>query len=122
MGPSPIKLPASCTICDEPCFEVLARWDEGEERAGQIKRPGPPLPDSTRITFLLFDGTRADMTFCGRCAASLTHLQYPGIWRKVVNSWKPEIGDRIPAWFSRQPGNGMLLELGRKLWTEHANG
>ena len=117
-----LKLPASCTCCDEPCFEVMARWDEGEERAGQIKRVGPPLLGSVRVVFELYDGSTCDMTFCMKCAETLSPAHYPAIWRKVINSWVYTTGGNIPDWLKKQFDSGILIELSRKPWTFHSAG
>lgn len=120
------KIAGCCTICDEPCFEVLARWDDHERHPGEPKRLGSPTEDAVRITFLLYDGTRTDLTFCGNCAADLQPDQYLEIWRKNIRSWmrelseKPE-GERNPEWFGRQFANGLLDEMGRQKWKELTN-
>jgi len=113
---SEFKIAGSCTTCDEPVFEVLARFDEQERRAGEPKQLGAPNDDATRITFTLFDGTRADLTFCGKCAEALNQEQYTEIWRKVIRSWIREMnGDtaKHSNWFPGQFSNGLLFELGR---------
>lgn len=119
---SDVKLPCCCTLCDAECFEAMARWDEGESRAGQIKRAGPPLRGSMRVVFELYDGSTADMTFCHGCAETLNPGHYAGIWRKVVNSWIATMKEVDPQWGKKQQNNGILIELSRKPWTFHAQG
>lgn len=110
-----------CSLCDDLCFEVMARWSEGEERAGEPKRFGPPVNGATRITFLLFDGNRTDMTFCGECARVLSALHYPVLWRKNLAGWLREQKGN-PEKFKQEFANGLLCELGRTSWKELALG
>lgn len=111
------KIAGCCSLCDEPAFEVLARWDEGEKRAGEPKRLGTPLAGATRVTFLLLDGTRTDMTFCEACAASLAPEQYPKLWRKNLAGYLREQNGN-PEKFKHEFANAILAELGRILWKE----
>ncbi len=119
---SDYKISGACTLCDEMCFEVLARWSENERYPGEPKRLGPPVDGATLITFVLFDGTKADLTFCGNCAASLTPESYVEIWRKVIRSWQREMskgtGDQNPDWYQKQFANGILGEMGRTNWKD----
>ena len=117
-----VKKPCACTCCDAECFESLARWDEGETRAGQIKRAGPPLRGSMRVVFELYDGSTCDMTFCHACAEKLSPADYPAIWKKVINSWIATMNEVKPEWGKQQQDNGILIELSRKPWTFHAQG
>mgnify|MGYP001611467095 CR=1 FL=1 len=95
---SPYKIAGCCSLCDAPAFEVKAVWDEGEKRAGEPKQLGAANSGTTRVTFLLLDGRRTDMTFCGDCAASLTPEAYPTLWRKNLAGWLRE-QDGNPAKF-----------------------
>ena len=123
---SDYKISGACTCCDEMCFEVLARWSENERYPGEPKRLGPPNPDATRISFVLYDGTKADLTFCGVCAGTLNPDSYTEIWRKVIRSWIREMSKspqaETPSWFLDQFNNGLLAEMGRKLWSEMNHG
>jgi len=113
---SNFKISGACTICDEMVFEVMARYEEHERRPGEPKRLGSPNDGATRITFGLFDGTRADLTFCGTCTEILNSEQCTEIWRKVMRSWIREMeGDtqKHDGWFPKQYANGLLVELGR---------
>lgn len=121
---SEFKISGACTLCDEMCFEVLARWSENERYPGEPKRLGPPTPDATRISFVLYDGSKCDLTFCGKCAETLNPDSYVEIWRKVMRSWIREMekGPVLPAppeWFVSQFNNGLLSEMGRVLWSNH---
>ena len=115
---SPYKISGACTICDERCFEVKAVYQDHEIRPGEPKRLGKPLDGAMQLVFLLFDGSKTYLTFCGSCAQALKPDQYTAIWRKNMRSWKRELkGDR-PEWFLRQFDNGLLCELGRSTWKE----
>ena len=115
------KISGCCTVCDEPTFEVLARWSENERYPGEPKRLGPPTDDATRITFELLDGSKSDLTFCGKCTESLNPAQYVEIWRKVIRGWIREMSldpKPTPDWFVKSFENGILGEMGRKKWKD----
>lgn len=112
------KISGCCTVCDELCFEVLARWETHERYPGEPKRLGPPMNGATRVTFLLLDGSRADFTFCGDCAAALNPGAYQEIWRKALRSWKRELSETAKPWFATQFRNGILTEMGRIAWKD----
>jgi len=117
------KIGGCCSKCDTPCFEVVQVFDSTEERAGEPKKLGAPLPDSVRVTFLLYDGTQCDLTFCGSCAQELCPAWYVGLWKKCINSWvreldrKPEAARR-PGWLYKQFYNGLLAEVRRVSWKD----
>lgn len=116
------KIAGCCTVCDEPCFEVVSTWAEHERYPGEPKRLGPVIGDATLISFMMLDGTKADMTFCAGCAESLSPTQYTEIWRKVIRSWKREIEltkEEKPDWYWQSFSNGILTEMGRVLWRNH---
>lgn len=111
------KRAGCCSLCDQLVFEVKARWGEGDARAGEPKRFGPPLEGTLRITFLLLNGGRTDMTFCGDCGQSVDAQHYPTLWRKNLAGWLREQNGN-PAKFKDEFSNGLLCELGRKSWRE----
>lgn len=114
---SPHKIGGCCSLCDQPCFEVMQRWDEGEVRAGEPKVIGRPNPDSVRIAFMLFTGGYTDMTFCGQCAADLKPSHYTALWRKNLAGYMREQKGN-PARFAKEFANGLLTELSRTPWKE----
>lgn len=94
----------------------MARFAEHERRPGEPKRLGAPNDDAVRIAYGLYDGSRADLTFCGACAEALNPDQYNDLWRKIMRSWLREIGNETEkhvGWFPAQYANGLLVELGR---------
>ena len=113
----PYKIGGLCSICEAPCFEIMAVWDAGEKNEGEPKRLGQPMNDSALIAFLLFDGNRTDMTLCGACSESLTAEQYPLLWRKNLSGYMREQNGN-PEKFKRQFVNGILCELSRTTWNE----
>lgn len=123
---SEYKIAGHCTTCNCECFHIVERNGEDERRPGEPKRVGKPHDDTVRITFLLINGSRMDLTFCGHCANSITPSDYTPIWQKVMRSWTREIeekGVEIPAWFQKQYENGLLSEMGRQLVKDlHPNG
>lgn len=120
------KIAGACTVCNQTCFEVLQTWGNGERYPGEPKRLGRPEAGAVRITFLLLDGSKADLTFCGDCAELLAPSQYTDIWRKVMRSWDREMrvsgqDPNAQDWYVKQFGNGLLVELNRTPWTEISN-
>lgn len=118
---SEFKITGHCTTCDCEVFEIITRQAEHERRPGEPKRIGGPLDNAIRITFLLFDGTKTDLTFCEDCAADLEPARYVAIWRKNLRSWMRELSgrqDELPDWLVKQFSGGLLCELGRKKWKE----
>lgn len=113
------KITGCCSLCDAPCFEVLETQGSGDRNPGEPKRIGQPLPEATRISFLLYDGTKTDLTFCSDCAGLPSLAPYfIELWAKNVRSWMRELGDSRPEWFVKQYANGLLCEIGRKTWKE----
>lgn len=108
---SAYKIGGHCSLCDEPCFEVLAVWDEGV-RKGEPKRLGAPNPGTTKVAFLLLSGGYTDMTFCGSCAESLNVEHYALLWRKNLGGYMREQNGN-PEKFSDQFTNVLLCEMGR---------
>ncbi len=121
------KIAGCCSSCDQPCFEVIQTWSDGERYPGEPKRLGKPLQGAVRIAFMLMDGSKADLTFCASCGATLAPAEYTPLWRKVIRSWQRELdkdhaGEPRPDWFARQFDNGLLAEMGRTSWQELGNG
>lgn len=117
------KIAGHCTICDAPCFEIIAVYEAHERLPGEPKTVGPPLDGATRISYMLMDGTKTMLTFCAGCTVTVSSAQYVDIWRKVIRSWTRElseklVGERNPEWYHREFANGILCEMGRVLWTE----
>ena len=108
----PHKIGGLCSICEAPCYEIMDVWEEGTVRAGEPKRLGPPMNSSVVVEFLLFDGSRTDMTLCGTCAASLSAREYALLWRKNLAGYLREQNGNTSK-FKRQFSNGLLCELGR---------
>lgn len=115
------KIGGCCSLCDNPCFDVMAVWEDNDPRAGEPKRLGEPHDGTTRVAFLLLAGGYTDMTFCGECADSLSAENYTTLWRKNLAGYmREQNGD--PSKFADQFSNGLLCELGRRDLKELANG
>ena len=117
------KISGACTLCDELCFEVLATWGEDERYPGEPKRVGLPFDDAMRVTFLLYDGSKMDLTFCGPCSGTVEPGIYTDIWRKVMRSWIREMkltagSEGRATWFNGQFSNGILGEMGKQKWKD----
>ena len=116
-----------CAKCNEPCFEIRQVWGPEERYPGEPKRLGFPVPGAVRVSFVLMDGSRADMTFCGDCNGDLTDEDRVEIWRRVLRGWKREMdtsdpGKAYPDWYATHFNNGILSEMGRVSLTEQSNG
>lgn len=109
---SPYKIAGCCSCCDMLCFEVTAVREDGKP-----KTFGRPNDGATRITFLLLNGRRTDMTFCGACAGSLDPQWYATLWRKNLSGWLREQGGNTEK-FKHEFANGILCEIGRITWKE----
>lgn len=121
------KISGHCTICNAAVFDIAAVNEPHERRPGEPKRVGAPHDNAVRITFILFDGSMADMTFCDDCATALSPDSYTEIWRKVLRSWQREIDESgkpetHATWFTPQFFNGLLYEQTRIHWKEIAHG
>ena len=123
---SEYKIAGHCTLCHCECFNIIERYSSDERRPGEPKRIGLPHDGTTRITFLLIDGTRMDLTFCAECANNITVDDYTAIWQKVIRSWTREFEEKgtpdRPEWFNKQFENGMLSEMDRVLVKDLGNG
>ncbi len=111
------KIAGACTLCDQPCFEVIQTQAPSLEQ----KKLGLPLLGAMRFTFLLMDGSMMDLTFCAQCGEALAPSSYVAIWRKVMRSWLKEIGEekqKHSSWFTPQFANGILCVLARRPWSE----
>ncbi len=121
---SEYKIAGHCTLCNSECFNIIERNSADERRPGEPKRIGLPHDGTTRITFMLIDGARMDLTFCATCTASVGASSYPGIWQRVIRSWVREFEEKgtpesdRPEWFNKQFENGMLSEMSRVLTKE----
>lgn len=105
------KIGGCCSLCDEPCFDITAVWEEGSTRAGEPKSLGEPHQGATRIAFLLLSGGYTDMTFCRACAEALNPEHYTRLWRKNLSGYA-----RFSTDLSNLSGdfaNVLLCELGR---------
>jgi hypothetical protein len=115
-----------CMRCnDVPCYEVQTLWTEGERYPGEPKRLGAPA-EGVKVSFILMDGSRADMQICERCEPELSPADYPEMWARALRSWKREM-DFTPskqktAWWESQFANGILAEMGRRNLKDLADG
>ena len=61
-----IKKLACCTVCDEPIFEVAARYMEGPFK-GEAKQVGNPLPGARRVFIVRISGNTSYWSLCPTC-------------------------------------------------------
>ena len=87
-----MKTLGHCTLCDKEVFEIIRRYPSylpnGSDHpyANEPMKVGKPLPDAKRVSFVLLDGSRCDLTFCSTCE--------PG---KLSDMWKLCIDATIKA-------------------------
>lgn len=107
------KLNGCCTLCDKEVFEVVRR--DPETRAPiQV---GKPLENAMRLTFVLADGTKMDLTFCAECLPNLLPGSYQFLWKRVLASWVAQSGADHP-FVKTQGSNAILGLLNQRRWLE----
>lgn len=110
------KITGHCSRCNKRVFDVLSVFEPHELYPGEPKQIGAPEDDAVRVTFLLHDGARMQLTFCEACAESLALEDYAAIWDRVVVSWGRETQGEIPDWMEKQLSNGLLCMMARESW------
>ena len=93
------KRAGCCLCCGDATYTIL-----GTTLDGTPNRLGPMLPDGVQVTFLMSDGTEADVTFCVACARALRPADYPRVWDRVVDAV-----DHAAARAQRRPVERRLL-------------
>lgn len=78
-----VKQAGRCLCCAQDCYEVREVWTEGP-LTGHPRRLGPQLDHATQVTFVLTDGSQADVTFCDDCARALEPAHYRALWLRIV--------------------------------------
>lgn len=114
-----------CMHCDAPCWEVKQVWTAGERYPGEPKRLGKLVTDAVRVSFMLLDGNRIDVTLCADCGESFNPEHYVSLWSKIQRSWHREMtamNKPIHDWFWKSFDNLILAEMGRVKWRELASG
>lgn len=116
-----------CTVCDELCFEVKARWEPHERNPGEPKRLGKPLDGATKIQCLLYGGSMATFLVCAKCAGRFNPGVFVDLWRKSLRSYARELSGReVPEgaakWYRSMFEEGILCEVGRITFKESPNG
>jgi hypothetical protein len=78
-----------CSLCDREVFDSAERYPHDHALASQIRSPGAPAREARRVTFLLMDGSRCDMTFCSKCDP--IPRAFVQIWEKVCRTMAGEL-------------------------------
>ena len=107
------KVNGCCSKCDKEVFEVVRRDPETREPV-QI---GKPLENAMRLTFILANGSKMDLTFCSDCALGLLPGEYGFLWRRVQASWVAQSGADHP-FVKTQGSNTILGLLNQRRWLE----
>ena len=58
-----MKRPGHCTLCESPVREIVSKHTKGKLK-GEVIQFGPWLENAWRLTYLMSDGSTADITFC----------------------------------------------------------
>lgn len=61
-----MKRPGCCTLCETPVREVVSKHTKGKLK-GEAIEFGPWMENAWRVTYLMSDGSTADITFCPEC-------------------------------------------------------
>ena len=85
------KYPGLCTRCETPVYEIIERWPLDHPLARSPRRIGPVTRDAWKVSLVLSDESRADLTFCTECAAALTEADFPELWALVCRTNAREI-------------------------------
>lgn len=109
------KLLGCCAKCDREVYDIAQR----DSATRQPIRLGAAHEDATRVTFLLLNGTRMDLTFCKPCADGLQPHDYPFLWQRVMCSWVAQSGADHP-WPKSQTDNGIMAIAYVQPWKEVA--
>lgn len=107
------KLFGCCSKCDVEVFDIVERKENREPN-----RAGAPHDDAVRLTFILVDGTRMDLTFCKPCADTLSEYDYAYLWQRVMLSWAAESPGHPHQ--KSQVDNGIMALSHRQPWKEVA--
>ena len=95
-----------CSLCDREVFDALSRWTAGSCK-GQIRDVGAPKRGARRVTLILSNGSRCDLTFCDRCNPTASSI--PKLWMKICTSMAKELDPEYRAGI----GAGELTDLQR---------
>lgn len=121
-----MKRPGHCTLCDEPVREIVRKHTKGKKK-GEPVQLGKWLDNAYRVSFLLSDGSVADMTFCKACLDNGMDNLHTEIWGRVKERflWEEENleVERTPlqqAAVEKELNRILSLsiekEVGRKMW------
>lgn len=93
------KKAGCCLACGVEVYEVREYWGEGL-LAGHPRRLGRMQEHGTQVTFLLSDGSEADVTFCIDCALRLEPEDYAAAWEACVE--RTDLSARVASWSPNQ--------------------
>jgi len=110
--------PGHCHVCGECLFEVLTTYPFDHKWSGIPKTLGLPLDKALRVTLLLIDGNRIQITMCDTCVDGLTQENLKFIYRNILLGWKAEIGDEAEKykWFSDKHRQFLLGVVCEEYW------
>lgn len=102
-----VKWKGCCTLCDKEVFESKTRFVEASVGSdsvflGRLKTVDHPFANARRITFVLSDGTEADITFCEDCAVGASG-RLSEIWLRCFEAFQFENNHRSEFGFDNKP-------------------
>lgn len=86
-GNEEMKRPGHCTLCETPVREIVAKHTTGPLK-GEPSQLGEWKDNAYRVSYLLSDGSIADITFCENCLDG----DFGEIWAAVKDRfmWEEE--------------------------------
>lgn len=92
-----IKQPGLCSLCGTECFEIKLRYDDKFRHLnGRVRQVGKPHDNAWKVTLLLTNGARMDLTVCSECLATVEQ-RVPELWNNVLESYREELSDAYRA-------------------------
>lgn len=80
----------ACSSCDAELWDALTRFEAPHPFEDQIRKAGAVHEDAMRVTFVLTDGSNANMSMCRACADALQPSDLPKLWRRVMAAFAYE--------------------------------
>lgn len=114
----PRNLLGCCVLCDKEVFEIFQRARR-DAAIGRIPlKIGRPHPEARRVTLVLANGRRMDVSLCGDCEATPQTL--PELWRIVRRGLAIEGRNEYRDAYTREAGRGRIHRL--KLYQQWLTG
>jgi len=83
--------PGHCWVSGKPVNEIISYHPDSHPLAGHVKQVGKPLPEMTRVTFLLVDGKRMDLSIH---KDHISEINLNDIWHSLISAENTEYSNR----------------------------